>query len=77
MLLLDEIVDGKLLPKGTVIFVNVWGLHHDESKFTNPDIFDPDHYKNHPLLASEYANVHEFENRDHYGYGLRSIILVF
>lgn len=60
-----------------MIFVNVWGLHHDEAKFTNPDTFDPDHYKNHPLLASEYANVNDYENRDHYGYGLCSPILVF
>jgi cytochrome P450 len=66
-----------LLPKGTVIFVNVWGLHHDESKFTNPDSFDPDHYKNHPFLASEYANTPDYENRDHYGYGLCSTILIF
>jgi cytochrome P450 len=67
---LDEIVDGKLLPKGTIIFVNVWGLHHDESKFPNPDIFDPDRYLDRPLLAAEYANSADFENRDHYGYGL-------
>lgn len=65
----DEVVDGKFLPKGTVVFVNVWGLHQDESKFANPDSFDPDHYKDRLLLAAEYANSADYENRDHYGYG--------
>ncbi|KAJ9615082.1 hypothetical protein H2200_001156 [Cladophialophora chaetospira] len=65
----DEWVDGKLLPKGAVIFLNVWGLHHDESKFANHENFDPDHYKGRTLLAAEYANSADYENRDHYDYG--------
>ncbi|KIW98747.1 uncharacterized protein Z519_00410 [Cladophialophora bantiana CBS 173.52] len=65
----DEWVDGKLLPKGTVVFVNVWGLHHDETKFPDSDTFDPDHYKGRIALSSEYANSADYENRDHYGFG--------
>jgi len=68
--LTDEWVDGKLLPKGTVLFVNVWGLHHDESKFPDSHTFDPDHYKGRTLSAAEYANSADYENRDHYGFGM-------
>jgi cytochrome P450 family 619 len=52
-----------------MIFINVWGLHHDESRYTDHDVFDPDRYLGSNLLAAEYANSPDFENRDHYGYG--------
>jgi cytochrome P450 family 619 len=65
----DQWIDGKFLPKGTVLFVNVYGLHQDETKFPNPNTFDPDHYKGRTLLAAEYANSADYENRDHYGFG--------
>ncbi len=63
-------MDGKFLPKGTVCFLNVWGLHHDEAQFPNSDTFDPDRYKGRTLLAADYANSADYENRDHYGYGM-------
>ncbi|EXJ68791.1 uncharacterized protein A1O5_07722 [Cladophialophora psammophila CBS 110553] len=65
----DEWVDSKFLPKGTIVIINVWGLHHDETKFPNHDIFDPDHYAGRTLLASEYAASADYESRDHYAYG--------
>ncbi|KAK4944566.1 hypothetical protein LTR10_016000 [Elasticomyces elasticus] len=65
----NQWVDGKFLPKGTVLFVNVWGLHHDEAKFPDSHTFDPDHYKGRTLSAAEYANSADYENRDHYGFG--------
>ncbi len=51
------------------MFVNVWGLHHDETKFPDPDTFDPDHYKGRTASSAEYANSADYENRDHYGFG--------
>ena len=57
------------IPKGSTILLNVWGLHHDPSRFPNPDDFDPDRYTGQNLLASEYAASADFEKRDHYGYG--------
>lgn len=65
----DQWIDGKFLPKGAVLFVNVYGLHQDETKFPTPNTFDPDHYKGRTLLAAEYANSADYENRDHYGFG--------
>jgi cytochrome P450 len=64
----DDWVDGMLLPKGSDIYINVDTLHHDEVRFPNPDVFDPDHYKGVTALASELANG-DHADRDHYGYG--------
>ncbi|KAK4226602.1 phenol 2-monooxygenase [Podospora fimiseda] len=64
----DDWVDGMFLPKGSDVFINAFGMHHDEKRFNNPDVFDPDHFKGQTALASELANG-EWEKRDHYGYG--------
>lgn len=64
----DDWIDGKFLPKGTVIIVNAWGLQHDETRFKNPEAFDPDHFEGTTTVATELANG-PWENRDHYGYG--------
>ena len=62
-------MDGKFLPKGTVVFINAFGMHHDPSRFANPEVFDPDHYKGQTTLAPELAAAADYESRDHYGYG--------
>ena len=64
----DDWVDGMYLPKGSDIFINAFGMHHDPSRFPNPDVFDPDNFAGVTALASELANG-EYANRDHYGYG--------
>jgi cytochrome P450 family 619 len=65
----DDWVDGYKLPKGTIVFINAWGLHHDENRFPNPERFDPDHYKGVTALAPELAARVDPEERDHHGYG--------
>lgn len=57
------------MPKGTTVIINVWGLHHDESQFPDPEQFIPERYIDRPLLAPEYAASADYESRDHYGYG--------
>ena len=64
----DDWVDGMLLPKGSTIIVNAWGLHFDDTRFANPETFDPEHFAGTTTLASELANG-AWEKRDHYGYG--------
>ena len=65
----DDYVDGKVLPKGAAVFINVWGLHHDESRFPNPDTFDPSRFEGRTKLAADYAASPDYMDRDHYGYG--------
>lgn len=64
----EDWVDGLLLPKDSDILINVFGMHDDEQRFPNPDVFDPDHYKGYTALASELAHG-AWEHRDHYTYG--------
>jgi cytochrome P450 len=65
----DTWLDGKFLPKDSIIIVNVFGLHHDSSSFARADDFHPAHFADKPKLASEYANLADYEARDHYAYG--------
>ncbi|KAK5069485.1 hypothetical protein LTR64_008166 [Lithohypha guttulata] len=65
----DDWIDGYKLPKGSIVFINAWGIHHDESRFKTPDVFDPDHYKGVTALAPVLAAATDENERDHYGYG--------
>lgn len=69
----DETYNGYLLPKGTTLIGNTWGLHHDPERFPNPDEFDPERYRDHPLSAPEYAAMADENARDHWGYGYVSV----
>lgn len=64
----DDWVDGYRLPKGADIFINAYGMQHDENRFPNPDVFDPNHYRGVTALASELASG-DYQKRDHWGYG--------
>ena len=66
----DDWVDGRyFLPRGTTVFLNIWGLHHDTSVYPDPDRFDPDRYEGRTGLAAEYVASADYAARDHYGYG--------
>jgi len=70
----DDIIDlgngeKTFLPAGTTVMLNVWGLHHDEERFPNPDKFDPSRFEGRTKLAAEYAASGDYEARDHYIYG--------
>lgn len=62
-------IDGYKIPKGSIVFINAWGLHHDDQRYPNPDVFDPDHYEGVTTLASVLAAATDENERDHYGYG--------
>lgn len=69
VLTMSDWIDGYKLPKGSIVFINAWGLHHDEKRYPNPDVFDPDHYKGVTALAPVLAAATDENERDHYGYG--------
>ncbi|OAL22040.1 hypothetical protein AYO20_11276 [Fonsecaea nubica] len=60
----DDEYEGMLIPKGSMVFVGIWALHHNESDFPNHDHFNPDRYLDHPKLANEYAVSPDYNNRD-------------
>ncbi|KAF8879070.1 cytochrome P450 [Infundibulicybe gibba] len=37
----DDVHDGYLIPKGSIVIANIWSMLHDPSMYANPDKFDP------------------------------------
>lgn len=58
-----------LIPKGSTVVLNVWGMHHDKNRWSHPEDFEPDRFSEYVALAPSYAASGEWEKRDHYGYG--------
>ncbi|KAF7346476.1 hypothetical protein MSAN_01875700 [Mycena sanguinolenta] len=42
----DDIYEGYFIPKGTTVLSNIWAMGHDESKYSNPDEFNPERFLN-------------------------------
>ncbi|KAM9294434.1 cytochrome P450 1B1-like [Gastrophryne carolinensis] len=40
----DVTIDGFYIPKNTVVFVNQWSVNHDQSKWNNPQVFQPERF---------------------------------
>jgi cytochrome P450 len=57
------------IPKGTVISIHQYALHYDESRYKDPETFDPDRYLGHPLKAGVYAAHPDPYERDHFNFG--------
>ena len=64
----DDWVDGKFLPKGSIIIINTWGMHMDPQHHPDPTSFIPERFTEHTKLAPDYA-AGDCEKRDHSGYG--------
>jgi cytochrome P450 len=65
----DTWIDGKLIPKGATVIINCWGMHQDEARYGDPNVFNPDNFKGEMTLAPELFAGADYEKRDHYGYG--------
>ncbi|KOC12896.1 hypothetical protein AFLA70_9g006521 [Aspergillus flavus AF70] len=57
------------IPKETMVVLNTWTMHHDSTRHSNPETFDPDRYINDPLTSAESANVANPMERDHWMFG--------
>lgn len=44
-------------------------MHMDPQVWEEPERFNPDRYRDHPLLAPEYVAGGDWGKRDHFGYG--------
>lgn len=37
----DDVYDGRFIPAGSTVFLNLWAIFHNESVYPNPDTFNP------------------------------------
>jgi len=56
-LLKDDLYNGFVIPQGTIVFVNAWGILHDESRFPDPFAFRPERYL--PLVTGKASEDDE------------------
>ncbi|KAF9534462.1 cytochrome P450 [Crepidotus variabilis] len=61
----DDDYKGYLLPKGAVIWGNIWALTHDESKYSDPYTFKPERF------LDEDGKLNEDSRVLAYGFGRR------
>ncbi|KAG5333657.1 hypothetical protein C0989_005146 [Termitomyces sp. Mn162] len=41
---MDDVYNGYLIPKGTLVMPNIWSMTHDESRYREPDLFKPERF---------------------------------
>lgn len=40
----DDVYNGRLIPKGSLVFANIWAMLRDPEVFPDPERFDPERY---------------------------------
>ncbi|KEF51211.1 uncharacterized protein A1O9_12714 [Exophiala aquamarina CBS 119918] len=65
----EDEYNGYRIPKGTVVRINTWAMHHDPERYPEPFRYNPDRFLDHKLSASAYANGSDVAARDHFSYG--------
>ncbi|KAI0475658.1 cytochrome P450 [Xylariaceae sp. FL0804] len=65
----DFVYRGKFIPKGTVMVLNTYTMHHDEQRHPNPEPFNPDRYLDDHLTSSASSNLADPNKRDHWMFG--------
>ncbi|CCM07189.1 uncharacterized protein FIBRA_09530 [Fibroporia radiculosa] len=64
----DDVYQGYLIPKGSTVIGNIWAIHMDPNRYSNPMTFDPERFydKDRP---SKWASGPDSNERDHYAFG--------
>lgn len=65
----DDTYNGRLIPKGTIVFPYLTALSRDADRYSEPNIFNPDRFRGDSLDASASALAPDYLERDHFHYG--------
>ncbi|KAJ7146934.1 cytochrome P450 [Mycena epipterygia] len=65
----DFTYKGNFIPKGTVVVLNTWTMHHDPSRHPDPERFNPERYIADTLTSAESAKLADPYQRDHWIFG--------
>ncbi|PPQ80417.1 hypothetical protein CVT25_001725 [Psilocybe cyanescens] len=65
----DFTYKGMYIPKGTVVLLNCYTLHHNEARYPDPFKFNPERYIDDKLSCSQSAKLSNVMDRDHWTFG--------
>ncbi|CCM06881.1 uncharacterized protein FIBRA_09190 [Fibroporia radiculosa] len=65
----DFTYEGQYIPKGTVVILNTYSMHHDPSRHPAPETFNPERYIHDSTNNTESANLADPNERDHWMFG--------
>ncbi|KAJ7147761.1 cytochrome P450 [Mycena filopes] len=65
----DFVYKGMFIPKGTVVAMNCWTMHHNEERYPDPFSFNPDRYLGDDLSCSASSKLSDPLARDHWTFG--------
>ncbi|CAL1702684.1 unnamed protein product [Somion occarium] len=68
---IDETIDGYFIPKGSTIFMNIYGIYHSEELYERPEIFNPERYLNSEFGTKPNADTTGLRSDLHFGSGRR------
>ncbi|KAK7677693.1 hypothetical protein QCA50_019384 [Cerrena zonata] len=67
----DEMVEGYLVPKGSTIFMNYYGIYRDPDLFDEPELFNPSRFLSSEFGTKPGADDTGFRHDLHFGSGRR------
>ncbi|KAH7106330.1 cytochrome P450 [Auriculariales sp. MPI-PUGE-AT-0066] len=67
----DEHYKGYLIPKDATIYINNWGIFHDEKVFENAESFLPERFLKNVHGVRDGVNTRDFRPHLEFGYGRR------
>ncbi|KAF7292084.1 Cytochrome P450 [Mycena indigotica] len=65
----DFVYNGMFIPKGTVVILNCWTMHHDETRYPDSYTFNPERYLGDDLSSSASSKLRDPMARDHWAFG--------
>ncbi|KAF8813428.1 putative cytochrome P450 monooxygenase [Phlegmacium glaucopus] len=67
----DITYKGYVIPKGTLLFMNTWGIMHDPDLFEEPETFRPERFLENKFGTKPGADIKYFRNNFGFGAGRR------
>ncbi|KAJ3481074.1 hypothetical protein NLI96_g7906 [Meripilus lineatus] len=66
----DFVYNGMYIPKGTLMVLDCYTIHHNEERYPDPFTFNPDRYLGDNLSCAESVNLSDAMQRDHWTFGV-------
>ncbi|KAI0037219.1 cytochrome P450 [Vararia minispora EC-137] len=65
----DFVYNGMFIPKDTAVILNCYGIHHNDTRYSDSFTFSPDRYLGNDLTCAESAKLADPTERDHWAFG--------